>query len=136
MPALADLAQQSYDANNTYADVVHFLQIYIIEPHPQSPDISPYTGDVWEAAYSTKPMPFTYAERLASAEDMRSLVVNGQTLLIDDLDNDGLINPVWCTYGPCPNCAFLIRQDGTVVESHTWVDPDLMRVAIDNLVGP
>jgi hypothetical protein len=34
----------------------------------------------------------------------------------------GAANPAWCTYGTCPNCAFLIRQDGPIDTVQTWFD--------------
>jgi hypothetical protein len=134
VPALNDLAERSYDANNLYGDLVHIVHVYVIEPHPQSPDISPYRGEVWEANYSSKPQPYTYAARVANAQDSAALLQGEQLLLVDDLDNDGLINPVWCTYGPCPNCGFLIGQDGVVQSSQQWIDAESMRIEIDWLL--
>jgi len=55
-------------------------------------------------------------------------------MLVDDL-TPGPNNPVWCTYGTCPNCAFLIRQDGTVDTVPTWVDVSAMERAIRTLLN-
>ena len=114
MPALNELASKIFTGSTTYADIVHFVHIYVIEPHPQSPDVSPYSGLVREASYSTKPQPRTYDERVANAEDMVRLIEGNQLLLIDDLGQGNKSNPLWCTYGPAPNSAYLIRQDGNL----------------------
>jgi len=55
-------------------------------------------------------------------------------MLVDDL-TPGPNNPVWCTYGTCPNGAFLIRQDGSVDTVHTWVDVSAMERAIRTLLN-
>ncbi len=86
MPALNALSVKVYNDTATYADVVHFVHIYIIEPHPQGPDISPYSGRVSESAYSSdRYQPRTYKERVAYARDMQSMVQGDQLLLVDDL---------------------------------------------------
>lgn len=119
----------------TYADVVHFVHIYIIEPHPQSPDVSPYSGQVWEdTTYSTKSQPMTYAERVANARDMLPFIHGNQLLLVDDLTPGVKNNPLWCTYGPAPNSAYLIRQDGILEKVQNWVDVPAMEKAINNLI--
>lgn len=135
MPALNELATELYDDTNTYADLVHFVTLYVIEPHPISPDISPYKGTVWEDVYSTKGQAFTYDERVAYAQETLALLEGNQLLLVDDFEPDGLNNPVWCTYGNCPNCAFLIRQDGSIAVVQTWVGVEYMKEAIDRLFG-
>jgi len=78
--------------------------------------------------------PRTYTERVAAARDMVPLVTGRQAILIDDL-TPGASNPVWCTYGTCPNCAFLIRQDGTVDTVQTWLDASAMERAVRALLG-
>lgn len=136
MPALNELAAKAVDETATYADKVHFVHIYVIEPHPRSQDVSPYTGRVWEVdTYSTKSQPMTYGERVANAQDMVPLIEGNQLLLIDDLVPGQRTNPLWCTYGPAPNSAYLIRQDGALDKVQEWVDVDAMEQAIDNLIG-
>lgn len=110
------------------------VHLYVIEPHPQSPDVSPYTGEVWEGTYSTKPQPMTYEERVSDAGDMQLNITGNQLLLIDDLTPGQRNNPVWCTYGPCPNCAYLIGSDGIIKKVQTWVDVDEMKKAVDGLL--
>lgn len=119
----------------TYADVVHFVHIYIIEPHPQRPDVSPYGGRVSESPYSSgKSQPRTYDERVANARYMLPFIHGNQLLLIDDLSPGDNNNPLWCTYGPAPNSAYLIRQDGILEKVQNWVDVPAMEKAINNLI--
>ena len=134
MPDLNELAKLAYDDTSTYADHIHFVHLYVIEPHPQAPDVSPYTGRVWEATYSTKPQSLTYDERVATAQEIEQLLEGNQIILVDDLTPGQLNNPVWCTYGPCPNCAYLIRQDGVIDTTQTWFDAGEMKTAIDDLI--
>ena len=47
-------------------------------------------------------------------------------ILIDEMDN-----PVWCTYGPAPNIAYLIGVDGRIVEKQGWYQPELMQAVIE-----
>jgi len=47
--------------------------------------------------------------------------------LVDEIDN-----PLWCTYGPAPDIAYLIGTDGTIVKKQIWADSQLMEEAIIN----
>ena len=89
---------------------------------------------MWEAQHSTKRQPRTYAERVAAARDTVALLTGRQLMLIDDLGG-AATNPIWCTYGTCPNCAFLVRQDGTLDTVQTWLNPVAMERAIRVVVG-
>jgi hypothetical protein len=131
VPALNELATTAYDDTATYGDKVHIVNLYVIEPHPMDPDPSPYTGEVWEAQYSTKLQAMTYDERVAAALDTEQLLEGNQIMLVDDLTPGGQNNPIWCTYGTCPNCAYLIRQDGVIDTVQTWVNVNQMKAAID-----
>jgi len=130
---LNELAQKSFKQGK-YSDYVHFVHIYVIEPHPMSPDISPYRGEVWEQQYSSKPQPKTYPERVANAADMLPNLQGDQLMLVDDLTPGQRINPLWCTYGPCPNCAYLIGTDGMIKTVQTWANPNDLETAIDDLL--
>ena len=57
-------------------------------------------------------------------------------VLVDDLTPGPQNNPVWCTYGPCPNCSYLIGQDVVIVAVQTWAFVDAMKLAIDQLLQP
>jgi hypothetical protein len=48
------------------------------------------------------------------------------SVLVDEIDN-----PLWCTYGPAPNNAYLIGTDGTIIAKQGWYQPEEMRSAID-----
>jgi hypothetical protein len=48
-------------------------------------------------------------------------------LLVDEIDN-----PVWCTYGPAPNIAYLIATDGRIIAKQSWYAPKLMEQTIIN----
>ena len=134
MPALNTLAATPLTDGTAIGDAVHVVHLYVIEPHPQRPDPGPYSGAVSEAQYSTKGQPRTYAERVAAARDVAPLVTGRQTIVVDDL-TPGAANPIWCTYGTCPNCAFLIRRDGTIDTVQTWFDATAMDRAIRTLLG-
>lgn len=127
MPALDSLAAEPLGDGTTLADHVRFVHVYVIEAHPIAPEPSPYTGKVWELEYSDVPQAKTYEDRLANARLTRSLVTGNQLYLVDDLNRDGLVNPVWCTYGTAPNPTYVIDRDGTVVLAQYRTDVDALR---------
>lgn len=135
MPALNGLATRTFQGSQRYDDVVHIVHVYIIEPHPEDPIVSPYGGRVRTAEYSDRGQAMTYDERVGFARDILPLLEGEQLLLVDDLTPRDLDNPAWCTYGPCPNCGFLIGQDGVLEEVQTWIDVPTMQTAIDDLLG-
>ena len=117
---------------------MHIVHIYVVEPHPEAPDPSPYGGNARPAEHSDgRPMPMTYPERVSYARDTAALLTGQQLLLVDDLTPGTRDNPLWCSYGTCPNCAFLIAQDGQLQRVQTWLNVDEMQAAIDLLLsGP
>jgi hypothetical protein len=112
---LNTLASKAYKGK-TYADHVHFVHVYTLEAHPKKPDISPYSGKVWEMTYSTYGQQKTYTGRVQNAKNQLPKLTGKQLLLVDDLTPGTYNNPAWCTYGPCPNCSFLIDQQGKLVQ--------------------
>ena len=134
MSALNALSAKDFDATNTYADVVHVVHVFIIEPHPAAQP-SPYNGEVWEVDVSDYGQATAYTDRVATARVIGQSIGPGQVQLVDDLDHDGQVNPVWCTYGPAPNPAFLISQEGVIVESQLWADIDEMKLAVDRMLA-
>ena len=135
MPVLNQLAATDFDGTTTFGDRVHIVHVYVVEPHPMGPDASPYGGHVSERVpYSTKSQPLTYDARVANATTLAPLITGSQLLLIDDLVPGPHTNPVWCTYGPAPNSAYLIGQDGVLVNVQTWVDVGRMETEIRNLI--
>jgi len=127
------LANKAYDAQTAIGDRIHIVHVYVIEPHPQEPDVSPYSGNVWAAQYSTIRQPRSCAEREAAARQTAALLTGRQLMLVDDLGGTAT-NPIWCTYGTCPNCAFLIRQDGRLDTVQTWLDTAAMERAVRTLL--
>lgn len=121
-----------------YADKITFLDIYVTEPHPASPDVGPMRGYVSTMSYSKYRQPKTYADRVSNAKTTLGNINKAITLLVDDLtpQNKSGNNPVWCTYGPNPNGAWLIGQDGKVALGQQWFTPTEMETAIQNMVGP
>ena len=52
------------------------------------------------------------------------------SVLVDEMDN-----PLWCTYGPAPNNAYLIGTDGTIITKQGWYQPEEMRSSIDTYLS-
>ena len=93
-----------------YKDQVNFILVYVVEPHPMAPDISPYRGKVWTFKYSNRHQAYAYDARVANAKLAQANTV-GQLILVDDLTPHNATagnDPVWCTYGPNPNGAWLL----------------------------
>jgi hypothetical protein len=134
VPALNALAQDWFDADRRYSDVVHFVHVNVIEPHPSHPDPSPYSGEVWESG-SSEPQPRTFSERVILATAMAADLVGGQIMLVDDLTPAVRDNPLWCTYGPAPNSAYLIDRNGVIRVVQKWVDPPALRAAIQQVLS-
>ena len=135
MPGLNALATEAYDGLSTFSDRVHFLHVYVLEAHPMRPDVSPYSGDVWEVeGLSLIPQARTYERRREFAAMTRELLVPGQIQVIDALDLDDLVNPVWCTYGTAPNSTYVIGQDGVIRFAENWTDPEHVETALRELL--
>jgi len=115
---------------------VHFIIIYTVEAHP-SGSASPYSDRERTAAYSTDEegnpvgQPQTYQERLALARKTVDEEGISVPVLVDEIDN-----PLWCTYGPAPNIAYLIGTDGRVITKQGWYNLAQMESAVkDYLAG-
>ena len=72
----------------------------------------------------------TYEERVAQAIQMVQELEITVPVLIDEMDN-----PLWCTYGPAPNIAYLIGTDGRIVEKQGWYQPEQMEAAIEKYLA-
>lgn len=102
---------------------MHFIIIYTREAHAvDTGRTSSYSLDeegnpIYE--------PQTYQERLELA--IKTIDAEGITVpvLVDEMDN-----PLWCTYGPAPNIAYLIGTDGKIVIKQGWYNPEEMESAI------
>jgi hypothetical protein len=122
----------------TYGDKVNFVIIYVIDPHPHG-QICPYTGNFWlnyPANFDINGQPLYqpdhYAWRVDQAKKMRGALISEESIpvLVDEMDN-----PLWCTYGPLPNGAYLIGTDGTVIEKEGWFKKSDMETAIKDYLG-
>jgi hypothetical protein len=126
-----------YDGTRRFADVVHFVTIYVIDPHPAAPDPSPYSGSVWETPpISDRRQPRSWDGRATLAREVRSLLTSRQTQLVDDLTPGGLANPFWCTYGTAPNAGYVIRRDGTIATVQTWFDATAIESVLRTVIQP
>jgi len=127
-----------------YKDEVTFVHVYTVEPHPRAPDAAFYSGRVEEAPWSDAPNPRTFNRRLQQAERIRKDLHPFAHLVVDQLDGappitgmDGdyqINNPLWCSYGRNSRSAFLISQEGKVVESQEWFHATTMADAIEALL--
>ncbi len=115
-----------------YGDQIQFIIVYTIEAHPVGSP-SPYIGEEWTGPASTDKegcsltQPTTYEGRVAQATQMIQELGITVPVLIDETEN-----PVWCTYGPAPNIAYLIDTEGRIVEKQGWYQPQPMEQAIIN----
>ena len=109
---------------------MHFIIVYTIDAHPAG-SASPYSNKEWTSTYSRDKVgnpvaqPLTYEERLVLA---RQTVVEAGIkvpVLVDEMDN-----PVWCTYGPTPDIAYLVGTDGRIIAKQPWYDPQQMETAL------
>lgn len=135
MPALNDLATAPSDDGTPYGERVHIVHAILIEAHPQAPDLSPFSGSVWEVETSTVPQAFTYEERMRHARLVPPLLRGEQTVVVDALEVGGEINPIWCTYGPAANAMYLMRQDGTLAVAEVWTDAEALQEALNEVLA-
>ena len=109
---------------------MHFIIVYTIDAHPAG-STSPYSNREWTSTYSRDQagnqvaQPQTYEERFELA--CQTVVEAGikVPVLVDDIDN-----PVWCTYGPAPDIAYLIGTDGKIIVRQPWYDPTQIETAL------
>jgi len=128
------LASSVGKTGNRLSEDVHFVHVYVVEAHPQAPDVSPNYGAVLESQYSTGPNPRNYPDRRVEAERMAERLGAGQLMLVDDIRPRPYDNPIFSTYGSGANCAFLIDQDGLIREAQIWADAAVMGSSIRRLL--
>jgi hypothetical protein len=118
----------------SFFEQIHFLHLYTLEPHPKGSN-APDVGKPWELKYSTFPQPST----LDARKEMRQRILadhpDCQRVLLDSFDPEGLVNPIWSTYGPAPRPGFLIRKDGLIDTSQLWFSAGHMEAAIRQLIA-
>jgi hypothetical protein len=126
---LNELANEAFDGQRTYADLVHFVHVYVVEAHPKAPDPAPHFGGVSEDIYSVVPQARTYGKRKENALLLLPALNDKQLLLLDDLRPHDFDNPIWSSYGSGAASAWFIRQDGTIVAAHDWIDMKTLKKA-------
>lgn len=104
-----------------FGQQVVFLNIYQLEAHPVTPDVSPYSGTVQTTSQNYTEnilmlQEVTYGERRSRA--MNSMVAMGAPCPVL-LDGPG--NEYWNTFGPSPNNGYLITKDGWVFNKYGWI---------------
>jgi len=97
-------------------------------------DPSPYTGSLSERAYSTRRQPTNYESRVDLARETDALLKGERLMLIDEKRPKSRANPVWCSYGPMPNTAYVIATDGTLRIVQMWENVEEIKEAIDQLL--
>ena len=128
---------------STYGSQVNFLVVYVVEAHPMSPDVSPYSCNVWNPSQNQTDgvmylQPTTYGQRKATATDMMNNICTCIPAINAPMVIDGPCNDFWLNLGPAPNNAYLINPiDGTVYCKHGWFNqaPNDMGVCISNLLA-
>ncbi|MBI3501441.1 MAG: T9SS type A sorting domain-containing protein [Bacteroidetes bacterium] len=125
-----------------YGSKVNFLVVYVCEAHPKSPDVSPYSCNVWDPNPNTIKylQETTYGQRKATATDMVNNTCACYTPANPSIPMviDGPCNEFWTHFGPAPNNAYLINPaDGKVYCKHGWFDkaPNEMAPCIDQLLA-
>lgn len=113
-----------------FSGQLNILVVYVVEAHPKSPDVSPYSGNVWTTSDNQSEgvlylQPTTYGARKQTLSDM--LAKAAYTLSVPVVI-DGPCNQWWSTFGPAPNNAYLIKPNGVIYKKHGWFDknPDNM----------
>lgn len=111
-----------------YGDEVHFVIIYAREAHAID------TGRSGLYTYDEEGNPIyepqTYQERLEMARKTVGAEGITVTVLVDEMDN-----PLWCTYGPAPNIAYLIGTEGIIITKQGWYEPQKMETAIQTYLS-
>ncbi|NRA40469.1 MAG: T9SS type A sorting domain-containing protein [Planctomycetes bacterium] len=129
-PAFRNKVDELAAIQALYPTQIQTMMIYVVEAHPQSPDLCPYSGLVNEANNASigalYPQPTTYGERKVIVQafiDSMSIAISGIPIYID-----GVCNEWWHAFGEAPNDGFLIDPSGVVAIEHVWFDkiPDDM----------
>ena len=126
---------------------MEFALVYVVDPHPLAPDLSPYSGTVWQLGFSKFRQARSFGERLQYANNVSTDGVFDVTLA-DGLEPAGTStahaaarvgnesNALWCAWGPAPNAAWLIASNRTVLLAQTWFDAPEIEAILGPLVSP
>ena len=101
------------DLQVIYGNSLEIFIVYVVEAHPIAPDISPYFGVVNDAGNPSVGInvlqPRTYGERKAVVQEMTDTMQFDVPIYLD-----GPCNEWWYEFGPAPNNAYIIDQNGAV----------------------
>lgn len=136
-PVFRDRMTELNQMSTFYGSQLNIYIVYVVEAHPKSPHVSPYSGTVWVTSQNQQQgvlygQPTTYGQRKQIVNTMTtSMTILPEILL------DGPCNPWWSTYGPAPNNAYLIDVNGKVRSKNGWFNkaPDNLWCSIDSLLG-
>ena len=131
-PRLQDSRLDLEGTVKRFGDEVAVLFVYNVEAHPAGKDPSPYKGRPWTRSTSTRGQARSYAERVHDAAEVAR--DTSMQVVVDAWDAPGA-NPIWCTYGTCAFCSWLIRQDGTIALQQEWHDTRPTEAAIEALLA-
>ena len=124
---------------SSFAGQINTYVVYVVEAHPNTPDVSPYSGTVWTTTENQTEgilylQPTTYGEKKQIVTDLLADVNFPMSvpILID-----GPCNEWWLNFGPAPNNAYLIQPNGVVYAKHPWFNqnPDNMTNDINALLA-
>jgi hypothetical protein len=96
---------------------ISFFTIYVPEAHPKSPDLSPYTGEIWEAKYREisfdQKQAKTYLERRKAAQRLVTEGFAPFPVFIDNPDNSW-----WTIFALAPSIVLVILPNGTIYSKY------------------
>lgn len=114
-----------------FGSQVIFLNIYQVEAHPVTPDLSPYSGTVYTTAQNYTDNVLLLQERVYGQR--RSIAMNSMSTMGAPcpilLDGPG--NEYWSTFGPSPNNGYLITRDGWVFSKYGWMSQSKQQAILD-----
>jgi hypothetical protein len=132
-PVFRQKITQINQVASTFAGLINVVVIYVVEPHPKAPDLSPYSGSVWTTSENQQEgilylQPTIYGERKQLLQDMQS---NPNYVLDVPVMIDGPCNDWWQHFGPAPNNAYLIQSDGVIFRKHDWFNRNPNKIVDD-----
>jgi hypothetical protein len=105
-----------------YGNQLNILLIYIVEPHPIYPDVSPYTEFVWEIPSNVDDSACVHQETTYLARKQECTILMNRFNITVPVLVDGTSNEYWSTFGPAPNKAYLLTPAGIVYQQYGWFD--------------
>lgn len=123
--------------NFLYDTLIHKINIYTLEAHPEFPWNSPYAYGPWVSSINTSagislPQQQTYGDRLSFIDTTLANCPSNSILLADDTCNSWL-----STFGPGPNMCYVLSENGVVLGKYGlgWNDRAAIRSLLDQVLG-